>query len=261
MDLKHIQGVGPAKQQKLKAAGIDSVEALARADVTAISAKSGIGAATIKQYKERAVALTLLEDIKGVGPQTVKTLAQSGVASLKDLYEASTDYVAKQAKVAQEQAQAWQAEAKKLADHVAAEAKTPEGRKKLAGEAKDAAQKAAAKTKQTAVELFHTVQKEGEAAIAKAKEIQQKAPGYAQEARDKAEKALKDAEAKVKELQGKAPEKVKDLQKKAEAAAQDAQKRVAELKDQLEKKAKAEGQKFKAANEGFFGRLKARFSK
>ncbi|MGB1586420.1 MAG: DUF4332 domain-containing protein, partial [Thermoplasmatota archaeon] len=252
MELKHIKGVGPAKQEKLKAAGITDVTSLAHGDVADIAAKSGLSEAQVREYKQKAVALNLIADIKGMGPETVKSLAQSGVRSLQDLYEASAEYLAKQAKVAQEQAKAWQTEAKKLADHVATEAKTPEGRKKLAGEAKDVAQAAAKATQEKLVDLYHNAQKEGEAAIAKAKDLKEKAPAYVHEARDKAEKALKDAEQKVKDLQGKAP----DVRAKAEKAVADAQAKVADLQAALKK----EGEKIKAANEGLFARIKAKFS-
>ncbi len=257
MELSNIKGIGPAKQQKLKEAGVDSVDLLARCDVDAVSKKSGLSADSVKQYKQKAVALTLMEDVKGMGPETVKVLAQSGIASLKDLYEASADFVAKEAQVAKDKAQAWQKQAQDLAARVASDAKTADGRKKLAGEAKDAAVTAAKKTQEMVVELLQKAQAEGEAAIAKAKELKEKAPGYVAEAREKAEKALKDADNKVKELQGKAPEAVKDLRTKAEAAVQDAQKKVQELQDAL----KREAEKVKAANEGFLGRLRAKFSK
>lgn len=253
MELKHIKGVGPAKQEKLKAAGITNVSDMAHADVAAIATKSGISEAQVREYQQKAVALNLIADIKGMGPETVKSLAQSGVRSLQDLYEASSEFVAKQTKVAQEQAKAWQAEAQKLYEHVATEAKTAEGRKKLAGEAKDAAQAAAKATQEKLVELYHTAQKEGELAIAKAKDLKEKAPAYVHDAREKAEKALKDAEAKVKALSGKAP----DVRAKAEKAVADAQAKVAELQAALKK----EGEKLKAANEGLFARIKAKFSK
>jgi len=257
MDLRHIKGIGPAKQEKLKSAGIYSVDSLARADIDAIAKKSGLAADQVREFKEKAVALSLLEDIKGMGPQTVKTLAESGIQSLKDLYEASAEYIAAQAKVAQDKAKIWQAEAKKLADHVATEAKTAEGRKKLRSEAVDVAVKAAKKTQETVVELFHRAQKDGEAAIAKAKELRDKAPQYVHDARVKAESALKDAEAKVKQLQAKAPEAAKDLRAKAEAAVKDAEGKVKDLQAALQR----EMEKVKAANEGLLTRVKARFGR
>src|ERR1041385_7442301 len=77
MDLKHVKGIGPSKQEKLKAAGVGSVEALARCDPAEVGAASGIPVAAVKEYKQKAAALSLLEDLKGVGPATVGVLARS----------------------------------------------------------------------------------------------------------------------------------------------------------------------------------------
>jgi predicted flap endonuclease-1-like 5' DNA nuclease len=261
MELKHIKGIGPAKQAKLQEAGIKDVQDLAHADVTAVAAKSGISADSVKQYKESAVALQLLQDVKGIGPGTVKTLAEAGIKSLKDLYEASTDYVAAQARVAQDTAVKMQTDAKVLYEHVLEESKTPEGRQKLAAEGRDLAKRAAARTKSTLEDILATAQKEGEAAIAKAKELRETAPARLQEYRQKAEKALHDADVQVKALQKKAPEAVKDYQKKAETAVKDAQKKVEELRHKTEEFARAEAEKFKAANDGFLKRFKGRFGR
>lgn len=261
MELKHIKGIGPAKQAKLTEAGVKDVRALAEADLDAVAKTTGISVATLKEYKEAAVGMLLMEDIKGMGPNTVKTLAEAGVKSLKDLYEASTDYVAAQTKVAQEKAGKWQEEAKTLYERVRADAQTSEGRQKLVAEGKDLAKKAAETTQKTATELFERAQKEGEAAIAKAKELREKAPDMLQDYRKKAEEALKAAEAQVKALQEKTPETVKGYQAKAEAAVKDAQVKIEELRAKTEEFAKAEIEKVKVANEGFLKKIKARFVK
>ncbi len=261
MELKHIKGIGPAKQAKLKEAGISSVEELAKADVATLAKATGMTEAALKEFKGKAVGLTLIQDLKGVTPDTIKTLAMSGIDSLKDLYEASTERVAAELKVAQEKAKELQTEAKKLAEHVKEEAKTPEGRANLRKEAVEVTEKAIQKSRDVALDLYEKARKDGEAAIAKAKELQEKAPVALKEYREKAEKALKQAEATVKELQDKAPQQAKDVGAKAQKAIEDAQARVKELQAKIEEVSKTEVEKFKAANEGFFGRLKARFSK
>lgn len=261
MELKHIKGIGPAKQAKLQEAGIKDVHDMAHADVDAVAAKSGISATSIKQYKESAVALQLLEDVRGIGPATVKTLAEAGIKSLKDLYEASTDYVVAQTKVAQEKAVKMQEDAKTLYERVREEAKTPEGRQKLAAEGREFAKHAAQRTKTTIEELLQTAQKEGEVAITKAKELREKAPELLQEYRKKAEAALKEAEAQVKALQEKAPEAVKQYQAKAESAVKEAQAKVQELRAKTEEFARAEFEKAKAANQGLLQKFKARFGR
>lgn len=260
MELKHIKGVGPAKQAKLQQAGITTVEDLARADVAAVAEKSGLSAAAVKEYKEAAVGLTLMQDIRGLGPNTIKTLAEGGIRNLKDLYEASSERLAAEAKVAQEKAREWQDEARKVYEHVREGAKTPEGRQQLAQEGRDLAVRAAKATRDQAEKMLANAQKEGEAAIAKAQELREKAPAILQDYRQKAEKALHDAEAQVKAVQEKAPAAVKDAQAKAEKAVQDAQKRIQELRSKTEEFVKAETEKVRAANQGFLSRLKARFS-
>ncbi len=261
MELHHIKGIGPAKQTKLQDAGIDSVEALARADVAEVAAKSGLSEAQVKEFKEKAIGLNLLEDVRGMGPQTVVVLAKAGITSLKDLYDASTERIAKEAQVAKEHALQWQEEAQKLAEHVREEAKTPEGRRKLLKEAADASKVAAGKTQEAVVALYHKAREDGEAAIQKAQQLRETAPAQLQELRETAEKALRDAEAKVKELQDKAPDAVQEWRGKAETAVQEANRVVVELRDKTEQFVKTETEKVKAANEGLLTRIKARFQR
>jgi len=261
MELKHIKGIGPAKQSKFADAGIGSVEALARADVATLAAKTGMSEAQVREFKQKAVALTLMEDVKGMGPQTVVTLAQAGITSLKDLYEASTERISKEAKVARERALEWQDEAKALAARVREESKTPEGRRKLLGEAADASKAAARKTQDTLVDLYHKARQEGEAAIARAQEVREKAPQNIQELRERTEKALREAEAKVREFQEKAPEAAREWRGRAETAVRDANRVVTELRDKTEQFVRTEAEKVKAANEGLLTRIKTRFQR
>jgi nucleotidyltransferase/DNA polymerase involved in DNA repair len=258
MELTHIKGIGKAKATKLADAGITDIHTLAKADVDKVAKQSGIAAATIRSWQEAAVGLTLIEDLRGVGPGTVKTLAEAGVSSLKDLFEASTEWLAAQAKVAEGRARQWQEEARKTYDRIRVEAQTTAGRQRLVAEGKDLATKAAKRTKQTAEQLLATAQKEGEAAIAKAKELRQSAPIVLQDYRLKAEKALKDAEAQVVSLRAKTPDALKAYTAKAEAAARDAQTKVVELRTKVEEFSRAELQKAKAANEGFLRKLRTR---
>lgn len=261
MELKHIKGIGPAKQTKFADAGVDSVEALARADVAALARKTGMSEEQVREFKQKAVALTLMEDVKGMGPQTVVTLAQAGITSLRELYEASAERVAKETKVAREKALEWQDEAKALAARVREESKTPEGRRKLLGEAADASRAAARKTQDTLVDLYQKARREGEAAIARAQEMREKAPRNIQELRDKAEKALREADAKVKEFQGKAPEAAREWRGRAETAVRDANRVVTELREKTEQFVRTETEKVKAANEGLLTRIKARLQR
>lgn len=193
MELKHIKGIGPAKQEKLKAAGIESVDALARSDAGKVASESGLPLDTVKEYKQKATALTLLEDLKGVGPATVATLAEAGIQSLRDLANASSKRLAHEMKVAQHKIEALQAQAEKAAKRIAEEAKTPEGRAKLLKESKAMAQEGAVKAQAAAKDAIAFAQKESKVIQARAKELQAKAPEYV----EKAQVVLKDVQAKV----------------------------------------------------------------
>ncbi|MHB1261104.1 MAG: DUF4332 domain-containing protein [Thermoplasmatota archaeon] len=216
MDLKHIKGIGPSKQEKLKSAGIKSVDELARCDPVAVAAEAGIPVATLKEYKQKAAALALLEDLKGVGPATVATLAEAGVQSLRDLYTASAKRLSHELKVAQHKIEGWQEQAQDAAQRIAVEAKTPEGRAKLVKESREMAIEGAVKAQAAAKQAIAYAQKESQVIAAKAKELQARAP----ELREKATVALKDAQAKATVQVKKAQETVRHEALKVKAQAE-----------------------------------------
>ncbi len=209
MDLKHIKGIGPSKQEKLKAAGIDSVDALARADVEKVAAATGLPASAVKEYKQKAAGLAMLEDLKGVGPATVAVLAEAGIQSVRDLADASVKFLAKELKLAEARVKEMQAEAAKNAKRIAAEAKTPEGRAKLVKESRELAVEGAHKAQVAAKQALATAQKVS-------KDIQERAPAYA----EKAQAVLKDAEGKAKAAAQKAQVAFKSEAQKVKAQAE-----------------------------------------
>ncbi|MFA5943958.1 MAG: DUF4332 domain-containing protein [Candidatus Thermoplasmatota archaeon] len=231
MDLKHIKGIGPSKQEKLKAAGIANVDELARCDPVVVSGKSGLPVATLKEYKQKATALTLLQDLKGVGPATVATLAEAGIQSLKDLYTASAKRLSHELKVAQHKIEGWQEQAQEAAARIAVEAKTPEGRAKLVKESREMAVEGAHKAQAAAKQALTYAQKESQVLQAKAKEFQAKAPQYV----EKAQVALKDAQAKV-TVQAKKAQVT--LQHEAQKVKAQTEKVVADTRARLQKPAK-----------------------
>jgi predicted flap endonuclease-1-like 5' DNA nuclease len=194
MDLKSIKGIGPAKQDKLKAAGVTSVEQLARADVAAVAAKSGLPAAQVKELKHKAAALAVIEDLKGFGPGSLGTLSEQGAHSVRELYAASADWLAAEIKVAQAKLADLREEAEVLARHVAMEAKTPAGRARLAEEGLAAAQSAARTAQATGRKALAAAERQRDLALAKAKEVQKRAP----EVLHQAQATVKEAEARLK---------------------------------------------------------------
>jgi predicted flap endonuclease-1-like 5' DNA nuclease len=231
MDLKHIKGIGPSKQEKLKAAGIKSVEDLSRADPAVVASETGIPAASIREYKQKAAALALLEDLKGVGPATVGVLAEAGVASLKDLYTASSKRLSHELKVAQAKVEGWQKQAREASVRIAEQAKTPEGRQKLLKESKDMAVEGAVQAQAAAKQAIAFAQKESQVLQARAKELQARAPEYV----EKAQVAFKDAQAKVTVQVRKAQETVTHEAQKVKAQAE---KVVADTRARVQKPAK-----------------------
>lgn len=221
MDLKHIKGIGPSKQEKLAAAGIDSVDDLARANVVKVAADSGLPVSAVKEYKQKAAALALLEDLKGVGPATIGVLAEAGVQSLKDFAEASQDFLAKELKLAQSQIQKMQADAAKNAKRIAEEAKTSEGRAKLVKESKALAIEGAEKAQKAAKDAIASAQK-------MTKDFQTKAPEYI----EKAQVVLKDSQAKAKAAAQKAQVVVRHEAEKVKAQTE---KVVADTRARLKK--------------------------
>lgn len=228
MELKHVKGLGPAKQEKLREAGIKTIHGLAQADVEKVAARTGLPAESVREFKQKATALALIEDIKGIGPASIQVLAESGYRSAKEFYEASSERLAKELKVAQDKVKAWQAEARKQAERIREEARTPEGRKHLVAEGRELAEKTAHQVQVTVKDLAERLQAESHKALQMAKDLQARAPELAK----KAEAALKDAEAKAKEAV-----------QKAETAV------------------KAEVEKLKAANQGLVNQVKATFGK
>lgn len=246
MELKQVKGIGPAKQAKLQEAGITDVESLARCDVAEVVEATGFSDKTVREYKERATAMLLLQDIKGVGPATIETLASAGVRSLRELYEASAERLAAELKVAQERVRQWQAEAEKLAQRVAEESKTPEGRQRLLAEGKEAARVAYQRGQEATAALVERLRQDGERMLQKAQELRETAPERAKEYRAKAEELLARADEMRRELELKA----RELGEKAGARIQEVQVKV-----------KAETEKMKAANEGLLARIRAKFSR
>jgi nucleotidyltransferase/DNA polymerase involved in DNA repair len=211
MDLKKIKGLGPAKAQKLAAAGIDSLEALARADPEEVANKADLPVEQVKEFKHRAAALSLIEDLKGVGPESLDTLSQAGKESLRNLYSASADWLEAELKLVRNRLASLQAKATDVAHHIAEESRTPEGRKRLAKETSDLARKTAADAKVAGQEALVKAQKA-------AREIERRAPMVMKQAEAK----VKAAETKVREAAAKAEKTLRVEAEKARARAENA---------------------------------------
>lgn len=84
--IQEIEGIGPAYQEKLEAAGIKTVEALLEAGKTR-KGRSDLEAQTGIDHKRLLswVNMADLFRINGVGPQFAELLKRSGVDTVKEL--------------------------------------------------------------------------------------------------------------------------------------------------------------------------------
>lgn len=193
MELKAIKGIGPAKQDKLRAAGITDVASLARADVAKLSSLSGIPEDQVRILRERAVAHTLLADIKAVGPATLGVLGEKSAASIKSFYAASADWSEAQLRLLAARMDDVRLKAESFARHVAESARTESGRQALADEAKGFAARTASAAREQAQRAAKSVDATRKDIAAKAQDLGKKAPDLVLQA----EEALKKAEERV----------------------------------------------------------------
>ena len=52
-------------------------EELAKADVAQLAQKTGLSESSLREFKGKAVGLTLIQDLRGITPETVKTHIKS----------------------------------------------------------------------------------------------------------------------------------------------------------------------------------------
>lgn len=169
MDLREIKGVGPAKQQKLRDAGITTIEQLARADPATLADQSGLPLAQVRELRQRASALALVQDAKGVGPASVPALADQAVRGLQGAFHVTLDRLASELAQAQKSLAKLQKQAQDAAAELAKEARTPDGRKRIAVASRELAQDYASRAQDAAAKAIAYVQANAPDAIASAK--------------------------------------------------------------------------------------------
>lgn len=182
MDLRQIKGIGPAKQQKLRDAGIETVEQLARIDVEAYAARTGISEPVLRECRQRAAALALVEDVKGIGAASVPTLAEQAYKNLREATQAGLDRLAAELASLQKRVAELQEQAKKAAQELADEARTAEGRARIASAAREMATEYGQKAQEATKEAVAKVQEQSRI-------VMERAPRLVEEARLVAEKA------------------------------------------------------------------------
>jgi len=169
MDLREIKGIGPAKQQKLRDAGITTVEGLARADPTKLADDAGIPLAQVREMRARAAAISVVQDAKAFGPASVPTLANEAVKGLQEAVTITLDRLAAELAAAQKSLANLQKQAQQAAQELAQEAKTADGRKRIAVAGRELAQDYASQAQDAAKKAIAYVQANAPDAIASAR--------------------------------------------------------------------------------------------
>ncbi len=110
MDLTDIDGLGPARQDKLEAAGVKTVTALAKADPAELSDETEIPEGVLEGFVHQASDLVELDGIEGIGEATLDALVGAGVRSPEALAAADPSDLAKRADLDVKRIESWQAE-------------------------------------------------------------------------------------------------------------------------------------------------------
>jgi hypothetical protein len=185
MNLQEMKGLSPVRAQKLGAAGIRNVEDLARADAAALAKKTGIPAAQLRELRHRAAAHAILADLKAVGPGTLEAWNEQASEAVRELYDASRAWLAAELKSTEKQLIALRSETERLSARVAAQARTPQGRAKLAREGSKLARSTARRAEVAANQARKAAQK----TVA---DVRKRAPQIAKQA----QATIRDAERK-----------------------------------------------------------------
>lgn len=113
MKITEIKGIGPKYANKLKKAGIKTVYDLREMNIKSVSKAAGIGEQTLAKWKEEAMKMRLLTDIKGIGDAFRKKLEKHGIRTIEELSKAKKEVAAKIG-VSERRFKEWVREAKKM---------------------------------------------------------------------------------------------------------------------------------------------------
>lgn len=114
MDIKKIEKIGKAFEEKLKKVGITTVEKLREIDIEKISKGSGINPDMLRKWRERARELHLLSDLKGIGPAFEEKLKKAGITNAIEMARADAKSLAKKSGISINRLKRWIQEAKKI---------------------------------------------------------------------------------------------------------------------------------------------------
>ena len=113
MNITEIKGIGPKYAKKLKRAGIKTVYDLRKISIKKVAEITGIGEQVLAKWKDEAMNMRLLTDIKGIGDTLRKKLEKIGISTIEDLANADKK-IASKLGISEKRFMAWVKEAKKM---------------------------------------------------------------------------------------------------------------------------------------------------
>lgn len=112
VDLTRVHGIGPARASRLRDAGVQTLEDLARADTGGLAEHADVPEATVRGWQEAAGREVKppedLTVIDGIGETRAQELVQGGVTTLRALIEADPVKVAEALGVSEGNVETWQ---------------------------------------------------------------------------------------------------------------------------------------------------------
>jgi len=113
MNITEIKGIGPKYANKLKRAGIKTVYDLREMSAKKVAKITGIGEQMLVKWKDEAMKMHLLTDIKGIGDASRKKLEKIGISTIEELANANKK-IASKAGISEKRFKEWVKEAKKM---------------------------------------------------------------------------------------------------------------------------------------------------
>ncbi|MDX1610866.1 MAG: DUF4332 domain-containing protein [Candidatus Thermoplasmatota archaeon] len=242
MDLTVIKGLGPARREKLEAAGVETIDALADADLDELAEDVGITETLLTDFQTQAEQLVRLRGIDGIGPVNLEKLVEADVRSVTQLSTVDLEDLNEATGIPVGQLNTWRRQARPLA--VAEGAKSTVDKAKKA--AQDTADKAAQQWKDARVVLREGI---NDARVKLEEEVIAEARILPLRAKDNVDKVLEQVKGNVIVLREKADtaivrvedelhegiplfkEKLDAAQSRAEQEAHEVRVRVQEIKD------------------------------
>lgn len=112
VDLTGIHGIGPARAEGLREAGLHTLEDLAAAHPRAVAEELDVPTGTVQSWQQEALgdsaAVEDFTEVKGIGDKRAKQIAVLGLTTLRELVEADPEALAEELGVGTDTVVTWQ---------------------------------------------------------------------------------------------------------------------------------------------------------